>query len=145
MKITSKIIRKKSQSNVKHRTSKNATDFILCLPSPAGLGSLKSGLPSQGGSIGETNFSVAIGYKLEIASGLGMWICVHFPSQSWDFIRPRPVHALSISPWFLGVHICLSPAAFRRPCFHGELHLLWLLQTFFLLFCRVPQSLSRKS
>ena len=37
--------------------------------------------------------------------------------------------------------MCIGPAVFRRPCFLGLLHPLWHLQSFHLLFHRVPSGL----
>ena len=65
-----------------------------------------------------TNFSFVSGYQREITSALGMWACVHVPSQHWDHIRPRSEQAMYT-----------GPPGLRRPCFMGSLHPLWQTQT----------------
>lgn len=50
---------------------------------------------------------------------MGAW--VHFLSQDWGPIRPRPgqPRAGCQSLW---VHVCFSRSVFSRPCFFGVLH-----------------------
>lgn len=63
----------------------------------------------------KTNFSFASGYRLEIASGLGMGAGVHF-SQHWDHMWCRPEQALSMMPQSLSscvlVVLCLKGLVF---------------------------------
>lgn len=49
-------------------------------------------------------FSFCWGYQLFIASGLGIWSYVHFPSQHWDHIDVGTVQALCTLPHFLWIH-----------------------------------------
>jgi hypothetical protein len=77
----------------------------------------------------KTNFSFMTGCLLDIASGLGMWMCIHLIQISagtlsgLDLCRPC---ACCNSLW---VHKCISPAVSRRPCFLGVLHPHWLLHS----------------
>lgn len=53
------------------------------------------------------NFSFVSSYQLEIASRLGMVVFANFPSQYWNPICPRPVHALCTMSPPLWVHTCI--------------------------------------
>lgn len=58
---------------------------------------------------------------------------VHFPSQHWNPIWPRPVWVLCILPYSLWVYICTILLSFRSLYFLGVLHPFWLLKAFCLL------------
>ena len=66
-----------------------------------------------------------------------------------DFKKARPFILLTVIFTVLGlsfgkaldtflVRMCLGLAVFRRLCFLVILRILWILHSFYLLFCRVP-------
>lgn len=78
----------------------------------------------------KAKYSFVSGYQLEIASDLGMGYV--FLSS---FSPETPIWLRPVSLW---LHMCISLLS-RRSCFLGVFHLHWLLQSFSLLFCRVPR------
>jgi hypothetical protein len=89
--------------------------------------------------LGETNFSFASSFQLEIGSGSGMgsWVTSFTLSDS-DMSR------LCECCQSLWVYLCLSPAVSRRPCFIGVLHLFWLLDSVHFFFCKVSRDRGEK-
>lgn len=63
--------------------------------------------------------------------------CVHFPLSVLNSIWLRPVWTLCKLPQSLWVLIHIISLMFWRPYFLGVFHLLWILLSFFLLFCWV--------
>lgn len=88
-------------AQTKHYDTKNIQKIPLSAPFLAiycwvwGLSLRVFHIPNK--ILGETNFSFANGYQLEIASGLGMWAGVHFHFQHWVPIKCRYMLALYMS------------------------------------------------
>lgn len=81
------------------------------------------------------------GCHLEIDCELRMAVFTHFPFQRWDPIWLRPAQGLCRFPQSLRVHMCITSVESRRPSFLGFFHFQWLLQCFFFLFLKVPQTM----
>lgn len=102
-------------------TSEDAVEFIFCGHLLLSMQpSLRVVWFPSGTPMGETRFSFASDYHLEIASGLEMEKCVHLSFRLSEPIWCRPVHILCTLLQSLRVHVRICPV--------DSSHMLWCLK-----------------
>lgn len=107
--------------------------ILLAIYSWAGSLPLRVFPPSQT-PLDKIKLSFKSAYQLETTSGLWMGSCTLFLFHLYNPIWHSFLQALHMLPWSLWIHMCVVAAVFKRLCFLGILHPLWLLHSFWLLF-----------